>query len=511
MGKEKIDIKFESLSAGIKNFLKRREVIDQETLERFLDPSFERLRKEDKVLIKVVKKIEEAVRENKKFLIWGDQDIDGITACLLMKMAMQKLTGEEIETYIPDRVKEGYGLSEMGINLAIKKGIDLIITVDCGTTSFKEIESLFKKDLDVIITDHHEPRDELPKGLILNPKLGSFGYAYLSGAGVAFKLADALFLKLMEKTTNNWVREFSEIPILAMIGTISDRVPQLDENRILLCEGLKLLEKTENPSFSLLRQIGSIEEAIEPLHSGAEYLTWKFFSSLNEEEAKDIYSELEAKHTYWSIKAGEHFLSFKNQLDLGYLVLFDPDLDKEFAGTIANRAKESTGHPIFVIYMIGEHLRGEGRGPTDFDLLSILSSVSDLLVDYGGHKMACGFSLKEGKLEEFRSRVTPELKKYEPKIQIDAKLNLDDITPELQDFIKKMKPFRRGNPPPIFQVDDVNYKISNGVPILFNREDVLSLDTVKEMPPPSERVNAYLRLNGDKIHLLKWEWVEDEK
>jgi len=125
--------------------------------------------------------------------------------------------------------------------------------------------------------------------------------------------------------------------------------------------------------------------------------------------------------------------------------------------------------------------------------------------------MACGFSLKEGKLEEFRSRVTPELKKYEQKIQIDAKLNLDDITPELQDFIKKMKPFRRGNPPPIFQVDDVNYKISNGVPILFNREDVLSLDTVKEMPPPSEGVNAYLRLNGDKIHLLKWEWVEDEK
>ena len=280
MGKEKIDIKFESLSAGIKNFLKRREVIDQETLERFLDPSFERLRKEDEVLIKVVKKIEEAVRENKKFLIWGDQDIDGITACLLMKMAMQKLTGEEIETYIPDRVKEGYGLSEMGINLAIKKGIDLIITVDCGTTSFKEIESLLKKDLDVIITDHHEPRDELPKGLILNPKLGSFGYAYLSGAGVAFKLADALFLKLMEKTTNNWVREFSEIPILAMIGTISDRVPQLDENRILLCEGLKLLEKTENPSLSLLRKIGSIEEAIEPLHSGTEYLTWKFFSSI---------------------------------------------------------------------------------------------------------------------------------------------------------------------------------------------------------------------------------------
>jgi single-stranded-DNA-specific exonuclease len=508
MGKKKVDIKYESLSRSIKSILNKRDVIDQETLERFLDPSFEHLRKKDVLLKEVLKRIKKGIKENKKFLIWGDQDLDGITASLIMKMAMQNMTNKNVEIYIPDREKEGYGLSKEGINIAVSKGVEDIITVDCGITSFNEVEYLLEKGLDIIITDHHEPRDILPKALILNPKLSNFGYTYLSGAGVAFKLADSLFDSISGKLTSDWIIEYPEIPIWGMIGTISDRVPQLDENRVLIIEGQKFLEDIKNPPFTVLQSVGSIESAIEPLHSGTDNLTLKFFTSKSLKEAKDIYSELEAKHSYWSLKAGEQFLSFRKQLNSGYLVLFDPDLDCRFAGTIANRARDYTEHPVFIIYTVGDKLRGEGRAPKDFDLLSILDEVSDLLVDYGGHKVACGFNLKEGKVEEFINRVNPELEKYESKIIIDSKIRLKDITPELQHFIKKMEPFGKGNSPPIVKVEDLNYKISNGVPIIFDRENVLTLDIVKEMPPPSKRVNVYLRIDGNKISLLKWEWVE---
>ena len=187
MDKGKIDIEFDSLSQHIKNFLLKREVTDQVSLERLLNPSFDYLRKADETLIKVTEKIEEVISKGKNILIWGDEDMDGISACFLMKKTMERLLGDYIETYIPKRRSEGYGLSKKGIKLAIEKGIDVIITVDSGISSFEEIEILLKNGLDVIITDHHEPKEELPKGLILNPKLGSFGYKYLSGAGVAFK------------------------------------------------------------------------------------------------------------------------------------------------------------------------------------------------------------------------------------------------------------------------------------------------------------------------------------
>jgi len=507
MGKEEIDIRFDSLLPEIKDFLKKRDIIDQETLTRFLDPSFVRLRKPDYHLMKVVEKIEEVISQQKKILIWGDEDMDGITATRLLSTAIQKIKGHEIETYIPSRKEEGYGLSEKGINLAIKKGIDIIITVDCGITSFKEVQYLLKKGLSVIITDHHEPRERLPEALILNPKLGSFGYKYLAGAGVAFKLADALFAHLMDKPTNQWIRDIPEIPILAMIGTLADRVPRLDENRIFFNEGAKLLEITKDPSLSFLREKGNIREAIEPLYSGAEDLTREFFSAVTKEKVGEIYSKLEAKHSYWSIKAGENFSSFRGQLSTKHLVLFDPDMDRDFAGTIANRAKDYTGHPVFVVYMIGDKIRGEGRGPFGFDLLSVLDSVSDLLVDYGGHKVACGFVLKNGKVEEFRRRVTPLLQRYEPNYHIDGRLKLKDITPELQTLILKMKPFGKGNRAPVFLIESVDYKMENNVALLSDKEDTLKLDSVKEMPPPSRRVNAYLRLDGKKIYLLKWEWT----
>lgn len=510
MGKKEMSFDFEGLGTYIKEFLAKRDIVDQETLDRFLHPTFDHLRSPDTKLIKVVEEIKSAISEEKKILIWGDEDMDGITSTLLLLRTLQELSPLEIETYIPSRRKEGYGLSKKGIKFGIDKGIDLIITVDSGINSVDEVEYAKKNGLDVIITDHHEPKKILPDTLILNPKISPFGYDYLAGGGVAFKLSDALFEYLDSRGTKEWTGRIPEIPILAMIGTISDRVPRLDENRILIEEGLKALKITENPSLSLLREKGNIGVAIEPLNSGREQLTWDFFTASTKEKAIDIYSELEAKHGYWSLKARENFLSLKDQIQEGHLVLFDPDLDVQYASSVANRTKDYRNHPVFVVYAIGDTIRGEGRAPGDFDLLAVLESVNDLLLDYGGHKPACGFTLKEGKVEEFRERVEPLLSGYQPKIHYDAKAKLEDITPDLQSLIMQMRPFGKDNYQPVFLIENVNYRIEDGAEVLSDSEVTLKMDKIKEKPPLSEVVDAYVQLDGEDIILLSWEWTERE-
>ncbi|MEA1912963.1 MAG: DHH family phosphoesterase [candidate division WOR-3 bacterium] len=423
-----MNVNFNSLSPGMKSFLEKREIRDKESLDRFLDPTFKRLRPPDETLKKVVRKIRTEILEGKNILIWGDEDMDGISSTLIMLSTMEKLTARKVENYIPSRRFEGYGLCKRGIDLAVGKGIDLIITVDCGVNDSSEVEYLKREGLDVIITDHHEPKENLPNALILNPKLGSFGFKYLAGAGVAFKLADALFNHIMGESTTEWTRKMPEIPALTLIGTIADRVPQLDENRILIHEGLRCLEETSSPPLSLLHKLGDIEESMEPLFSGVDNLTWEFFTTSTIKKAREIYEKLKINHANWSIRAKKEFSSLKAWLDEGHFVLFVPDLDQKFAGFVTGRAKEYTNHPIFVIYQVGDNIRGEGRGPKDFNLLSVLSSVKDLLVDYGGHKPACGFTLKKGKVEEFKERVEPRLKEYKPKTSFDARIELWENT-----------------------------------------------------------------------------------
>ncbi len=504
-----MNTKYKYLSKGIKTLLKKREVTNQKTLERFLFPTFENLRTADGILKVAVSKAQDFIKKGKKILIWGDEDVDGITSTFIMKILFREAFGIKVQHYIPNRGKEGYGLSRLGIDRAHKKGIDLIITVDSGTSSVMEVEYLKKKGMDIIITDHHELKEKLPKAPIVNPKLNSFGYKYLSGAGVAFKFTDCMFLDYAGKTTTEWTSEIPEIPAFAFIGTLIDKVPILDENRIIFIEGLKCLRKSEKPPFSFLSTKKNVLKAIVPLVAGKENLTWQFFSARTSAEAENTYALLKSKNLSWNKRARGEFSSIKNELDKGNLVIFKSDLDYKIAGGVANRVKDYCKKPVFIIYSVDSKIRGEGRSPEGFDLLSVLNEVKYLLINYGGHKCACGFELKKGKEEEFKERTEVLLKKYKAKNTYDSKLNLSEVTEDLKNLINKMEPFGNCNLPPVFLIDNVNYEKEGEEFVLSNGKTKLKLNGVKEMPPPSKKVNAYLEIKGGKITLKRWEWIKE--
>jgi len=504
-----VNIKYKTLSKNTKNFLKKREVTNQKTLDRFLIPTFENLRPADDILKTGVKKIKKAIKKGKKLLIWGDEDVDGITSILIMKSLFKKIFGIEVQHYIPDRSKEGYSLSKKGIDKAYKKGTNLILTVDSGTNSRREVEYLKKKGMDIIITDHHEIKKPLPKAPILNPKIHSFGYKYLCGAGVALKFADCMLSEHYDKTSTEWANSLPEIPAYAFIGTLLDKVPLLDENRIIFNEGLKYLKKSTNPPLSLLSKKKNIQKALTPLASGRENLTWDFFSASSTDEAEEVYEMLKTKHSNWNKTARGEFSTIKKELNDGHLVVFKKNMNYKVASSVANRAKDYTKFPIFIVYILDSEIRGQGRGPNDFDLIAALDKVKDLLIEYGGHKCACGFKLKKGNLDKFKERMEPLLKEYKAKNPYDSELKLGEITTDLKNLIKKIGPFGHGNPPPVFLIKNLDYEQKGKDYFLYNEKSKLRLDKVKEMPPPSKRVDAYLEIKDGKTILKRWEWTKD--
>jgi single-stranded-DNA-specific exonuclease len=504
-----VNIDYKSLSKGIKKILRKREVTNQQTLERFFTPTYENLRPVDKILKEEIRKVRNFIKKGKKILIWGDQDIDGITSTFIMKSLFKEVFGTSLPYYIPDRAKEGYGLSRVGIDSAYKKGIDLIITVDSGTSSFYEVEYLKKKGMSIIITDHHELRDKLPRAPLLNPKLHSFGYKYLSGAGVAFKFADCMFADHDGEKTSQWTKRTPEISVFALIGTLADKVPLLDENRIIYKEGLKSLKEASKPSFSFLSSKKDISKALIPLAVGRDQLINKFFTASTKEEVERIYGNLKSSYLAWNRRARGEFFAIKKELNKGDLVIFRSTLDYKIASSVTNRLKDYCNLPVFVVYPLGPVIRGEGRSPEGFNLLSALEKAKDLLIDYGGHKSACGFTLKEGKIKEFKERTEPFLRRHKTKKTFDSELNLDEITESLKVLIKGMEPFGNGNPTPVFLISNVNYYKQGNEFFLSNGKSKLKLTEVKEMPPPSRKVNAYLEISGEKIILKRWEWIKE--
>lgn len=503
-----MNVKYNSLSEGVKKFLRTRDIIDQNALDRFIFPTFENFRPADDTLKREVQTVQDFVKKDYNILIWGDEDLDGITSVFIMKSLFQEVFGVELPHYIPKREKEGYGLTREGIDRAFKNKIDLIITVDSGTTSFEEVEYLKEKGMKVIITDHHELKEKLPKAPLLNPKLSSFGYEHLAGAGVALKFADCLISQNLGKSTPEWTEKIPQIPAFAFIGTLADRVPLRDENRIIYNEGLKYLKKTESPSLSLLADKKNIFKSFIPLVSGRERLTWEFFTSRTIEEAEKIYSALRSNHLAWNRKARRGFLGIKKKLDNGELVIFEKNLPYRIASSVTSRSRDYCKSPVFVLYHTGTEIRGDGRSPEGFDLLSVLKRVKDLLINYGGHKCACGFTLKEGKTMEFKERTEPFLKEYKINNSFDSKLRLSEITEDLKNLIKKMKPFGNGNRAPIFFIGNVNYEKEGDSFFLSNKNSKLKLDRFREMPPPSKKINAYLEVKGTEVILKKWEWPE---
>ncbi|MFD1418420.1 single-stranded-DNA-specific exonuclease RecJ [Companilactobacillus keshanensis] len=423
---------------------------------------------------KALEIIDQAVESNSKIAIYGDYDADGVTSTSIMKLTLKKLGIDPI-FYIPDRFKDGYGPNLSVYKFLAEQNIDLLITVDNGVSGKDEIKYLKDQGIKVIVTDHHDLPKELPEAdAIVHPTIPDSEYVcpYLSGAGVAFKIADALL--------GDDALEFID---LAAIGTVADSVPLLGENRVIVTEGLKRMSENNHvglselikkcklkpnnmseedigfkiaPRINALGRLANASSAVELLTTGD-----TGFAKEIVDETEDINKERQGivADVYDAAQA-----QVEAQKDNGVLVLSGIDWHQGILGIVASRVVEQTHKPTLVLQMVAGSgiYKGSGRSPEGFNLFEALDSYRDLFVAFGGHAQACGFSVAEDKLSELTEKLQQEPDKqdfdYQGSIKeiFDLDLNVSDLDFDLIKSISNLAPFGMGNPKPVIKLKNVN-------------------------------------------------------
>ena len=429
---------------------------------------------------KAVTRLEKAIANKEKVIIYGDYDVDGTTSVAMMYSFLKNRI-ENIEYYIPDRYSEGYGISPKSINYAIDNGFTLVVALDCGIKAVEKIADAKERGLDFIICDHHNPDNEVPPAIaVLDPKQSDCNYPYkeLSGCGVGFKLLQAFCQK-----NNLEQEEIYDLLDLVVVSIASDIVPITGENRVLAYYGLKKLNF--NPGIGLqtiinLAGIGDTEITISDI-------VFKIGPRLNasgriehgkksvqilvsqDEEKSDLIGEeidsfneirktLDRDITQEAIEMIEKNEHLKN---MNSTVLYNRDWHKGVVGIVASRVTESYYRPSIILTESNGLATGSARSVRDFDLYEAIAKCSDLLESYGGHMYAAGLTMKIENIPAFRERfeeiVTNQItdKQQIQSIDIDTKIALSEITPRFYRILKQFAPFGPHNMTPVFVTEDV--------------------------------------------------------
>ncbi|MCS7233138.1 MAG: single-stranded-DNA-specific exonuclease RecJ [Synergistetes bacterium] len=459
------------------SILINRGIEREEDVEIFLFPTLDKLY--DPYIMPGVKegveRLKRALVNGEKILVYGDYDVDGVTGTALLLLVLREAFGNRISYFIPHRVKEGYGLHSEIIRYARDKGFSLVITVDCGIGSVDVVSEGLRMGIDFIITDHHIPGERLPEGaIIINPKLKGSRYPFkdLAGVGVAWKFLSAFVGKPLV--------EFLD---LVALGTVADMVPLLGENRILVKEGFKLLERVIRPGIrELLKEAG-----IKPSRKIDEWLiSFIMAPRLNAAGRMDIADlSVNLLLTPSFLKARElskrlNILNSKRKSieermlndvegrieDLPIIFLYDEKWHLGVLGIVASKLVEKYGKPAFLMCKGGGKVKGSARGIEGFRIDEALSYCSEVLDSYGGHELAGGFSLKEEKIFDFKEKLLDFSKgKAFPLVEwrwIDGKLEGKDLTSSLAQEISNLSPWGKGNPQPLFVLENVILQ-SNGL------------------------------------------------
>ena len=461
------------ISELLATVLVNRNIVGEKEVELFLNPT--RNDFHDPYLMpdmrQAVDRIVKAIENKEKTMIYGDYDVDGITSITVLSRFFKE-RGLEVGAYIPNRLDEGYGLNKEAIKQIADEDYKLIITVDCGISGTEEVAYAYELGMEVIITDHHEPLDELPNALAIidcKRKDNKYPFNSLAGVGVAFKLIQALGieLKLDEK-------EYLKFLDIVCIGTISDIVPLVDENRVIAKLGLKLVEQTRSPGVRALLNAAAYKEVnsntvsfgIAPRinacgRMGHERDALDLFLTENIVEANKItekLNEYNKKRQDIEKKIFEEAIDKiekENLKENNALVVGAEDWHHGVIGIVASKITELYFKPSILICFEGEDGKGSGRSIPGFDLHAALCSSSKYLEKYGGHEMAVGLSLKKDKFDDFK-KVFEEIAKEAnteeivPVIKIDKEINLKDITLESVKSLKLLEPFGESNKTPIF-------------------------------------------------------------
>jgi len=418
-----------------------------------------------------VSRVYKAVLAREKIAVYGDFDVDGVTAIVILVEGLSRL-GAEVITYIPDRVNEGHGLKISALEKLQAQGASLVITVDCGVTDLTEVKQAREMGMDMIITDHHIPLGSLPQAVaVIDPKRKDSMYPYpdLAGAGVAFKFLQALFHK---DSREKWLAGLMELVVLA---TVTDLVTLVGENRYLVKKGLRELN---NSSRVGIQEMGKLA-GLKPGELDAKDISWVLGPRLNAagrmdnastsyqllttqspEEARLLALELERRNAERQKLTKEVLSRAREKLaaKLHLPVLIDGDESYSIGviGLVAGKLLDEFYKPAIIISLGPELCQGSCRSIAEFDVTAALGECHNLLTTFGGHPLAAGFTVTRqnlAQLEECITRLaTDQLGQLDlrPEIVIDAELLLSTFTGETFNLIQKLSPFGRGNPQPTF-------------------------------------------------------------
>lgn len=479
------ELKIEKVLA---NLLVQRDIKTYEEAKKFFRPSLDDLH--DPFLMKdmdiAIARLEKAISNKEKILVFGDYDVDGTTAVALVYSFLKNLPTSEglVDYYIPDRYAEGYGISFMGIDFAKENNFSLIIALDCGIKAIDKIDYANERNIDFIICDHHRPGDTLPKAVaILDPKRNDCNYPFdeLCGCGVGFKLVQAYAQK-----NNIPFSELAKYLDLTAISIASDLVPIVGENRALCYFGLEQINKNPRKGIKAILDLANIKKEVtmnelvftvgprinaagrietgrnavallvSDNHADAKISGININTSNTERRVLDVSI---TQHAFSMIDGSEELIKRKST------VLFHPDWHKGVIGIVASRLIERYYRPTIVLTESNGMATGSARSVKDFDVYDAIEACSDLLEQFGGHKYAAGLSMKLENLAAFQKKfeevVSSTIKDHMliPEIAIDAELKLSDITPKFFRILKQFEPFGPGNMSPVFMSKNIVDKV----------------------------------------------------
>lgn len=471
------DLKIHPILCGM---LAQRGIDDYQKAKAFFRP--ERSALHDPFLMrdmqKAVNRITKAIQKNEKILIYGDYDVDGTTSVAIMYDFLSKIHDKErLEFYIPDRYREGYGLSRQGIEYATESGFTLLITLDCGIKSVELIQLAMTLGIDTIVCDHHLPGNELPPAAaILNAKQPDCTYPYkdLCGCGVGFKLIQGL-------STELGLNENTYLPYLELVATAiaADIVPITGENRVMAYHGIK--QVNANPSVGIKAlielsapgkeiSIGSLSFMIGPRINAAGRMddakkAVSLFIEKDPEQARALAAVLQVDNTsrreadaQITEEALQMILSDQSLRSKKSTIVFDAGWHKGVIGIVASRLLEKYYRPTIVLTQSGDVLAGSARSIPGFNIHDGLEYCNDLLLGFGGHYFAAGMTMRPDQLEAFQQRfeeiasATLSDDQMIPEILIDAVVELSDLSPAFFKILQQMEPFGPNNMRPVFCV-----------------------------------------------------------
>lgn len=482
--------------------LHNRGIKEKEEINKFLYPSLEDLHSPFlmKGMEEATERILKAVSRREKILIYGDYDVDGITATSLLLLFLSEI-GALAYFYIPEREKEGYGLNKRAIDKAVQKGVNLIITCDCGISSFKEVEYAKTRGLEVIITDHHRVRDIIPSCIVIDPEQPDCTYPFkkLAGVGVAFKLIQGLSEKFSYKKID--VTKYLD---LVTIGTIADIVPLRGENRTLVKLGLQCLKETDNIGLKALISVSGLSEKkigeeeigfiLAPRINACGRLSLarkgvQLLLSTSFEDAYKLAYQLNKENIHRQkiqkriCQEAEEILPEEKDL---VIVLGKKGWHPGVIGLAASSIKEKYFRPTLIFSLNGETARGSARSIPDFSIFDALEECEDLLISFGGHKMAAGMEIRIENIDKLKERLNNIARKklssvdLIPSFFIDAKVSLRELKERVFKELEFLCPYGLENPAPLFLAEN------------------LFISSYQEMKRNSVRVSLYSR-EGEKI------------